>query len=280
MISAYENYIDFLNNDNIIIDYTYLWDLISYPNEKLFKDGINLLILEMNENDITNNINLICPTNHYSGQLFDINRNTIILIKNGNYYEPIYTVEDKVKSILVTKLFNNKNKNISNNLINVIENIQKTINKYCGTYSSLPNLYEFKTNLNLRKIVNILQENNYKIIKQIINYNNNVIGILVEKNTYKGIIPCLPSSIIVDYDYVWMDDNIWFSYKDTIDFLNYVYEDNKQKIPCKPLIKVFEDEFIIGIITQTNQFIAINEPELDTHDDNLIKIKENKPYVV
>ena len=275
LISAYENYIDFLNNDNIIIDYTYLWDLISYPNEKLFKDGINLLILEMNENDITNNINLICPTNHYSGQLFDINRNTIILIKNGNYYEPIYTVEDKVKSILVTKLFNNKNKNISNNLINVIENIQKTIKKYCGTYSSLPNLYEFKTNLNLRKIVNILQENNYKIIKQIINYNNNVIGILVEKNTYKGIIPCLPSSIIVDYDYVWMDDNIWFSYKDTIDFLNYVYEDNKQKIPCKPLIKVFEDEFIIGIITQTNQFIAINEPELDTHDDNLIKIKEN-----
>ena len=66
VISAYQNFIDYLNNDNIIIDYTYLWDLICLPNKNLFKDGLNLIILEMNENDITNNINLICPTNHYS----------------------------------------------------------------------------------------------------------------------------------------------------------------------------------------------------------------------
>ncbi len=72
-----------------------------------------------------------------------------------------------------------------------------------------------------------------------------------------------------------MDDNIWDNFKDTINFLNFVYEDNNKNIPCKPLLKVFEDEFIIGIITETNQFIALNEPELDTFDDNLESIKEN-----
>jgi len=113
VISAYENFINYLKNDNIVIDYTYLWDLICLPNKNLFKDGLNLIILEMNENDITNNINLICPTNHYSSELFDINRNTAILIKNGNYYEPIYAVEDKIKSIVVTKLFNTRNKNLN-----------------------------------------------------------------------------------------------------------------------------------------------------------------------
>lgn len=275
VISAYQNFIDYLNNDNIIIDYTYLWDLICLPNKNLFKDGINLIILEMNENDITNNINLICPTNHYSSELFDINRNTAILIKNGNYYEPIYAVEDKIKSIVVTKLFNTRNKNLTKNIINVLENIDKTVNKYCGTYPSLPNVYTFKENIKLSKLVKLLISNNYTIEKQIINYNSNTIGVIAEKENKKGFIPCLPSSIILDYDYTWMDDNIWDNFKDTINFLNFVYEDNNKNIPCKPLLKVFEDEFIIGIITETNQFIALNEPELDTFDDNLESIKEN-----
>ena len=49
---------------------------------------------------------------------------------------------------------------------------------------------------------------------------------IAEKENKKGFIPCLPSSIILDYDYTWMDDNIWDNFKDTINFLNFVYEDN------------------------------------------------------
>ena len=110
--------------------------------------------------------------------------------------------------------------------------------------------------------------------KQIINYNSNVIGVIIEKNGKKGYIPCALSSIIIDYEYSWMDDDIWGNFKDTLDFLNFVYEDNKKVIPCKPLMKVFEDEYIIGLITETNQFIAINEPELNTFNDNLESIKD------
>ena len=136
-------------------------------------------------------------------------------------------------------------------------------------------MYTFKENIKLSKLVKLLISNNYTIEKQIINYNSNTIGVIAEKESKKGFIPCLPSSIILDYDYTWMDDDIWDNFKDTINFLNFVYEDNNKNIPCKPLIKVFEDEFIIGIITETNQFIALNEPELDTFDDNLESIKEN-----
>lgn len=275
LVGSYENFINYLNNDELIIDYTYLWDLICFPNKNLFKDGLNIIILELSENDITNNINLICPTNHYSSELFDINKNTTIIIKNGNYYEPIYAVEDKIKSIVVTKLFNIKNKNLSNNVINVLNSINKTINKYCSTFPSLPSVYKFKENIKLSKLIKILLDNNYNIIKQIINYNSNVIGVIIEKNGKKGYIPCALSSIIIDYEYSWMDDDIWGNFKDTLDFLNFVYEDNKKVIPCKPLMKVFEDEYIIGLITETNQFIAINEPELNTFNDNLESIKEN-----
>ena len=36
VISAFENFINYLNDDDAIIDHTYLWDIISKPNAKLF----------------------------------------------------------------------------------------------------------------------------------------------------------------------------------------------------------------------------------------------------
>ena len=67
VISAYENFIMFLKDDDVFIDHTYLWDLISKPNKMLFGiSGINLVILEIPKDDITNNVRLICQTNHYS----------------------------------------------------------------------------------------------------------------------------------------------------------------------------------------------------------------------
>jgi hypothetical protein len=44
------------------------------PNPKLFKDGVNLIILQIANRDITNNIEIVCPTNHYSDGFFDIRK--------------------------------------------------------------------------------------------------------------------------------------------------------------------------------------------------------------
>ena len=63
VVNSFENFIDFLRNNDTIIDYTYLWDIVCRPNPLLFKSGINLVILEIPNNDITNNVDFICPTN-------------------------------------------------------------------------------------------------------------------------------------------------------------------------------------------------------------------------
>ena len=39
-IKAYENFIDFLHSDSDVIDYTYLWDIITTPNPVLFPQGL------------------------------------------------------------------------------------------------------------------------------------------------------------------------------------------------------------------------------------------------
>ena len=63
-IDAYENFIDYIKNTEYL-NYFYLYDLLSKPNNKLFKNGINLIIFEVDNLELTNKFRFICPTNFY-----------------------------------------------------------------------------------------------------------------------------------------------------------------------------------------------------------------------
>ena len=60
IVSAYNNFIKYLQSSESFIDYTYLWDLICYPDDNLFTNGINMIILDLPQDDTTGNINIIC----------------------------------------------------------------------------------------------------------------------------------------------------------------------------------------------------------------------------
>ena len=53
---------------------------------------------------------------------------------------------------------------------------------------------------------------------------------------------------------------------------------DKLGIPCLPKLKVIEDELVIGILTETNQFIQISPPS-EIIDDSLPEVRENN-YVL
>ena len=278
IISAYINFKQFLLSENEVIDYTYLWDLVCKNNDKLFLQGLNLIILELLENDMTDNINIICPTNHFSNQNFDVNNKTLLLIKNNEYFEPIYQFEDKGSILNIQRLFNLNKPNILPDLKDAIISITKIIQKNCMSLPSLPDIYTFRQNIGLVEIIKKLKDTNYKITNQVLNYNGKVIGILVTKDlSNKFFVPCFPSNIIVDLgsDILWIDDVLWNSYEMTKIFLEELNRDTNGAILSLPKLKVIEEELIVGIITETNQFIALNEPELDTFDDKLESIKEN-----
>ncbi len=44
--------------------------MICSPDKNIFIGGVNLIIFELNQNDLTNNINIICPTTNYSNNFF------------------------------------------------------------------------------------------------------------------------------------------------------------------------------------------------------------------
>ena len=284
VIRSFENFISFLKSDDSIIDYTYLWDIISKPNSELFKQGINLIIFEIPNNDTTNNIELICPTNHYSNEIYNARKPSLIIIKNGDIFEPIYKYRNEGKKLIINKTFKEHDPHLSSNMRLVFKKIIKPLlNNSCLPLSSMPKIYNFKQSLILSLLIDYINKtkNNYNIVKQIVNFQSKVVYLLVQDNDgNKGVVPCYPSSINPAYEYIFMDDeSIYSEYDETVSFLNNLNKDSNNKIPCSVEFKVIEDEMIVGIITQTNQFVQLSSPEpiSDVTDD--IKILDNGNYL-
>ena len=139
----------------------------------------------------------------------------------------------------------------------------------CKPMSSLSKAYrykeiKFKRNHTLEKTIEILDK--YKIAVQslVINYDDKVIGLNIENSDQIGFIPCFPSGIISSYELVDMENKKQQkNLEETVQFLNMVSEETKGEILCKPVVKILE-AYIVGLLTETNQFVPLVEPELDT----------------
>jgi len=313
--NAYENFIAYLDDDTSIIDHTYLWDIVCRPNEKLFKNGNNIILIHIPDDDITNNVQVICPTNAYSGEVFDSNRKTIIIMKRETYYEPIYLFESKSNGkFSVLGRFALKSKTLMPKIKHIIENIRDLYFSYCRLHASQPREYRYKMNKPALVIAKMLTDAGFEIIAQVMNFNGKVIGLqisqtigvsklnpsaivkkVVTRKRWIGVIPTAVSAPLVHNNLstnpppptVMMDnDELWtMSYSETVDFLEtvaqHVKKTTKKEIYCRPSVKVVEDGLVVGVITETNQFIQINvdkDAQLN-QDDGLPTITENNHLV-
>jgi len=101
-IASYESFQKFILDDASVIDHTYMWDFFCNRNPKLLLDGMNLVILQISDNDITERVQMICPSNAYSPVVYNPRKETVILIKQDVYFEPIHLYEHQ-DSIVVAK---------------------------------------------------------------------------------------------------------------------------------------------------------------------------------
>jgi len=330
VVQAFVNFKNFLRDDKITIDYTYLWDLVCIPNLKLFDAGINLIILEIPENDITNNIELVCPTNHYSVHTYDARKRSLILIKRENYFEPIYGYRNDGKTIYITKTFSEYDKKLPKTLRAVFSKIIKpTLGEKCKAFPSMKE-YRFKQALVLDRLIDELVHKRYTVSYQVLNFQGKVIGVMARnRKGLEGFIPCYPSALTTmennkclkkkineviikeesnedvsslktpelstssggtkgcEYDFVYMNDDIWKTYEQTLEFLKeyYDYEEPEDisKANCsnpKYFCRVVEDELITGFLTNTDQFVPIKDPIPVSSVDDTIKTITNNDMLV
>jgi len=270
-IAAFENFQDFLLNPESLLNHEYLWDLVCIPNLKLFQRGLNLAILHIVENDITDNIEILCPTSAYSNQIYDTNKETLILILRENKFEPVYMYENrKNQPPVITRTF--KDKDGPTSLQYILQIIRNTSKKYCAPLPSMPKIYKFKRNKPASEILQELTKYTH-VNSQVLNYQGKVIGI----STDLVYVPVSPSILFDDANLKiqYMDDaNLWKSYEESRDALIQISEKSAGKILCKPTHKIIEEDLIVGILTETNQFIMIDPPEVNSELDELIEIRE------
>lgn len=311
VVQSYLNFKAFLNNDEVEIDYTYLWDMICEKNSKIFKNGANLVILELPENDITNNIEIICPTNQYSNEFFNEHKDTIILMKKNDMFEPIYLYSKNGSSVKVLTTLNSKNSHLPKKERALFYKIFKNVFNKCKPNSNPSQQYEFKSPILLVKLMARLKKLNYTIIHQVLNYQGKVIGLVARfKTGPKCFVPCYPSALYssigeTPIDFIYMNNNteIWNTYKNTLTFLTNLHKKtdpektlklpstvdpsttpiipNEDYIPCKPKFRVISDNNVVGILTDSNQFVQISDPYPITkgliegeEDDNNEKLED------
>ena len=290
VLSAYERFCDFLLDDKSFVDYTYLWDIVCRPNPHLFTKGLNLIILNIPDSDSTTNIEFVCPTNHYSSEVYDSRRMSLILLSRGDMFEPVYEYKDIETKIVVAKTFSEYDRYLSPGMHSVLtQYIKPLIKEHCSPSANMK-IYEYKMPPLLEDLIKVLHARKYKIESQILNLRGKVVGILAtDTKRVTGVIPCYPSAISQNLkkEYQYITDDIWTTYERTVGFLNRWNKVKKMvklvsKGACSakdPFCKVIDGGVIVGFLTNTNQFIQINDPMPDIVRDNIPSI-ENNNYLV
>jgi hypothetical protein len=126
----------------------------------------------------------------------------------------------------------------------------------------MPKTYTFARAKDADTLQSILLEYKFVIKAQVLNYQAKVVGLWLKYETRGIYIPCFPSSQLADLPVYFMDDDIlWMNYADTVKLLNLVYKKSGGKILSRPVFKILEDGKVVGVLTETNQFVMISEPE-------------------
>ena len=325
VVQSFLQFKAFLNNDETVIDYTYLWDFVCEKNHNLFPQfvhGLNLVILNVVENDVTNNVELVCPTNQQSNEVFNTHKNTLILMSKEGMFEPIYLLEDKDQnSFEIVTTFSTKNGLITKPLRTLFDTVISPMFDKCTPYPSIAASKQRVENIIVKRAIPLstllsrLNDLKYTVKYQVVNFQSKVIGVVARRNqipdgeqaeSYTGYIPCYPSSIHeigykynvssgapTNYDFIFMDehDKIWNTYDNTVAFLKRfsstknVHKRNLKKasIPCEPIVRVIDNGVVIGVLTETNQFVQISDPfvrAVSDKDDYGLKDMDETGYLI
>ena len=299
LVNSYFNFVDYIKDDNISIDYTYLWDFICKPdtdNEAgvLFETGVNLVIFNSPQNDITDKIEIICPKHTFSDEIFSEFKPTIMLYKEGMFFEPIVLYDSKKNASQTTQILFDYTDLMKDTMINTLfSDIKNKIVEGCSLKPSIPTKYDFNKNISAKQLIEkIATIKDAEVINQVVHYNFTTIAIIVKIKNKNVYIPCHPSPIIIDLNHKHVDSkDILFNAYDTFNLLIDIAK--KYDIPCHPLkILVSDQTNVSGFITETNQVVPTSQYEYDpqiftmktksgadiSKKKSVINISENSEY--
>ena len=258
-IQAFEEFKNYINDPDVLIDHSFMWDIISVPNQKLFKNGINIVILELQEDDVRSKINVICPTNSHQYGYYDKNRpNLILLLQNGAYQPIVNFYRERIMENNIGVKSTSRILHHYKELEHFFSPIFSMVDEKCIT-RTFSKKQTIKQNISIQKMLPIVKTIYESMV---MNHQGKIVGVLVKPSSKKNIyfLPCYPSTLAntrVTVESVWLDDVKWQSFHETYHFLQSMVEWN---LLCKPIYSAVENGMVIGIITETNQLVLVDPP--------------------
>lgn len=266
LIQSYENFIDFMKDDSTYINYHQLWEITTFT---IFKNKYNLVIIEYDNNG---NVYLVCPENNYAYQLekFDERKSSIILLKYNEFFEPLFMYKKNVKNDSFTPIHT---KNMLSTFFKNISHLYKN-SSFCGVQPSIndeDNKYKYMYNTSTF-VYDTLQKYNIKILKQVMNYQYQNIGFIIQYKNNDFFLPNYPTKSIDDVDFIYLNDNqmekFLQKYSDLVKLMDDLFIETNKEIPCKIKSKMIHKDDIVGVYTVSNEFIR-TLPEKNKYNDKI-----------
>ena len=242
----------------------------------LFEEKKNIIIIEKTSYDIDSELNLICPKSFLGSDNIDLDKNTIILINTGQYYEPIIGIRFIKRKIDLNKFIDPYEPIIDFNIFESNESknpiaphlLFPQINNLL--HLMLTNCKEIKqdliNNLYQDNIENLFYFNNNfdNIDKYIINNNFKIEGILLKNKLLLPIIPSgITTNIIKDIENKNYMKDKYLSLKKYNELIK--ENDNLNSYTIKSII--IDKDNIKGAILINGSIIQLKEEKKTQYDD-------------
>jgi hypothetical protein len=266
-LSPLENFKNYISSPTVMLDHTYLWDLLQRENI-LFENGMNIFIFEKNQ--------LLCPFGNDVRHFYNEKRKNILLIRDKMYYEPIYYVEGKDKTFIKNCVFPIHQKELSNLFRVALEGCQS---KYELDWSLVLKDNIKKYNIPIDNFSLDLGEDIYTVVNELIqgiqskrlspefipslqyvDAYNKVFGIKLRCGLY---IPIEPSRMFEDlpYEVVHTFERVSkLSMKDTLRYMSKLCQETRLKLNITHKITGNKKgESIVALLTEKNRVLPIQE---------------------
>ena len=253
VFKSQDNFKKFLLNSESKIHNSYLWDFVTRPGI-LIKEGFNIIVFSPHS--------IKCPVGIDVNTLYDLNKPTLIIIKYGNIYEPVYRLKygEVNKELYV----------LQNSTDPVIAKSLQLAMKECTAYDEINwetareyiRLEKPTKELSLKQMINELKSKKNIIIKfQIIDPYSKTTGLILNFNKNNIYVPIKPSGISMNFPVLNIknDEDIpKLRYDKTLKLLNSL---SKNNIPVKPIYYIVYKKnikLVLGILIETGRIVPVN----------------------
>lgn len=230
-----ESFKDYLMREEGRISENFIWDLVSRPNILTTK-GLNILVLTPHS--------IHCPLGENPSEFYHLDRETILLMKNGDLYEPIYRISLPQSKIVIQPIHSPFEPHIRS----LLTFAQKGCQPYLEIDWQKIISERYVPEKTLEETLSLLPNTTIANITQLVDSYSKVTGIYLPTGDY---LPVKPSPLRTDLPVMDKDVLPALPLPKVLAFIKHYYK------PLHLVVNAREPESVIALQIDTGRLVPV-----------------------